>query len=99
MDTTRLSNFKPFNDLKSVYFFTILSTDENCCFLNMKISIKKEINHESISDDKKKDLRKPSRVKIESMLVNDSKGSITSSKSVIQLLHKAPKWLGTLKKF
>ena len=56
MDTTRLSNFKPFNDLKSVYFFTILSTDENCCFLNMKISIKKEINHESISDDKKKTL-------------------------------------------
>ena len=47
----------------------------------------------------KKDLRKPSRVKIESMPVNDSKGSITSSKSVIQLLHKAPKWLGTLKKF
>ena len=56
MDTTRLSNFKPFNDLKSVHFFTILSTDENCCFLNMKISIKKEINHESISDDKKKTL-------------------------------------------
>ena len=27
---------------------------------------------------KKKDLRKPSRVKIESMLVNDSKGAITS---------------------
>lgn len=77
MDTTRLSHFKPFNDLKSVYFFTMLSTDENCCFLNMKISIK-EINHESISDDKKKDIRKPSRVKIESMLVNDSKRAITS---------------------
>ena len=31
----------------------MLCTDENCCYLNMEILIRKEINHRSISDDKK----------------------------------------------